>query len=277
MKILNTVLIAALCFSALSFGEAAKNDIEVIKIDDVHGDVSKWPPFLAAIRKGDVQQVEKLLKENPKRANAVVRVAKDVWRARSPIIAYAVSLGSDDPKWQLAPQVHVALLELFLKYGAKLRTEIDGVQYFMENQIIQDAVGQSVSWKADDREQYLTKILSLLIKYGAQFNKEDRDYNAWAGVREPDLPFLKAFANNNLVDFNTKYEIYDDKGTLVKKTLLDIANLEYAREIRYLKEAQSSKEYSETDREAIVKRAQEQVNARKAMVDYLESRMKQSK
>ena len=251
MKILNTVLIAAVCCGLQSHGDASNQQAakELAR---------------ALVMGDDYVKAEAILKQYPELAKGFEYTNSAGYRVQINPLFWITDI-TLIPEERLNQTIGMA--KLLLKLGAD-------VNVIYHQQSIMHVFARNIL-KTEKQKNIAKELFDLLLTHGAEIDKNRNDtigktplIVAVTGY-DLDLDIIKMLVE----DGQAKLDVKDNAG----RTALQALQATYDVWLEKLQKDQNSTDLSAEDKEIFVKEDQDQVNTRKFAIGYLESRMKQAK
>lgn len=257
MKIVNTFLIVTLCWVVQCFGAAV--DQQIAK------DFAR-----TLIWKPDYIKAKSILEQHPELAKGFEYTNSGNLIKMNPLF-YAILDVTSKPEEKI--EMLPGIVELLLRFGASLDDIGDTDMALKLRKPILFEFVRGNDPKTEKQKQVLRAILKLLLANGANIDAQEgvRGYTALmkaAGGIYANLDIIKMLVEEGKADLN----ITNKNGM----TALQILKDAYDYLVKGLKRIQESDNLSQEDKELALQVAQDQVNKRKAAIDYLESRMEQA-
>lgn len=249
MKSIHKFLIVALCWGVQGFG--ASVDQQIAK---EFANALIWKP--------DYITAKAILEQHPELAKGLEYTNQGNLIKMNPLF-YAILDVTSKPEEKI--EMLPGIVELLLSSGASLDTDT------LRRPILYEFANHNDP-KTEKQKQVLRDILKLLLEHGANINDqgEIRGYTPLirAVSRVPiNIDIIKMLVEDGNADLNITNKI----GKTALQTLQD----SYDYWVKALKKDQERIDLSQEDKAFAVQIAQDEVNGRKAAIEYLESKMKQ--
>lgn len=261
MKRIHKFLIVALCFGLQSYGINKNNEINTPQ-QQAAKELTR-----ALTMDNDYAKAESILKQYPELAKGI----------EYNVSAGAIKLDPLDimvdltivPNEQLDQAL--GIVGLLLKLGADVN-KFNKRPYDSDKSILQEFAAQNVL-KNEKRKDAVGRLLDMLLAAGANINAQDSKGRTplmeALGEMYGNIDMVKLLIENGKADINLR----DKKG----KTATQLLNDAYNKALQQLKKDETSTlpfPFTPEDQELMVKDDQKRVDTFKAVIEYLESRMK---